>query len=261
MSSPAYSSTDDTDLQAVERIYERLSITSNETLSSVLSKLLPSLLPLMNREPLRPAILKILSNVTKRVKLLGTKLPCSDLIKLVHSDLKPFACNFAIVMVDISLLNETDESRVDCAVSLVETILRNNADAFFSPLENALVSYSSFLVDELAEVLLRHADHTPAQHILCDWLLDVTLFQEKSIVSQSSTSSIITPGISSRRLARLREKNESQVKLKPSVVKTKLIAHLHSKFIYVRKQLNLNSSCDMIMLMGSSFIRPQYLYF
>lgn len=252
MSSSTSAATDNTDLQAVERIYERLSITSNETLSSVLTKLLPSLLPLMNREPLRPVILKILSNVTKRVKLLGTKLPCSDLIKLVHSDLKPFACNFAIVMVDISLLNETDESRVDCAVSLVETILRGTADVSFSPLENALVSYSSFLVDELAQVLLRHCDHTPATHILCDWFLDVALYQEKNIASQSSVNSIITPGISSRRLARLREKNDSQVKLKPSIVKKKLIAHLHSKFIYVRKQLNLYSSRDMIMFLLNS---------
>ena len=59
------------DLAALERIYERVTTTSNEDLSSVLNKLLPKLVPLMNQELLRPTVLKVLSNITKRVKLLG----------------------------------------------------------------------------------------------------------------------------------------------------------------------------------------------
>ena len=65
------SSTASGDLAALERIYERVTTTSNDDLSGVLNKLLPKLVPLMNKDLLRPTVLKVLSNVTKRVRLLG----------------------------------------------------------------------------------------------------------------------------------------------------------------------------------------------
>jgi len=230
------SSSDEQDLMAVDRIFERLSMTSNEELSAVLNKLLPKLLPLMNREALRPTIFKILSNVTKRVKLLGTKLPCADMIPLIHSDLKPFASNFAIVMVDIGLMSETESSRVDCAISLLDTLQRST-EPMFSTLENSLVAYSSVLIHELAQVSLARGPISSATHALCDWFLDVALYQTKSAAVSAisgTQNAFIFPGISSRRLERLREKNESPLRLRAGEVKLRLVTHLHDKWIYVR---------------------------
>ena len=62
----------------------------------------------MNQEVLRASVLRILSNVTKRVKLLGTQLPVAELFPLVQRNHGPFAANFATVLIDISLLNELE---------------------------------------------------------------------------------------------------------------------------------------------------------
>jgi hypothetical protein len=230
-------STEESELKALERIFERLTMTSNEDLSNVLAKLLPKLLPMMNRDILRPMTIKILSNVTKRVKLLGTKLPCVDLIKLVHPSWKPFSCNFAIVLIDISLLNENEQSRLECAVSLVDTLSKSpfTSDAGFVALENSLVNYSSYLLPQLSRVLLEpvHAPINPiVTHTISDWLLDIALYSDHGSSSQPHT--VILPGLSSKRIDRMREKNDTPLKLSPVAIKRQLVTHLHEKWIHVK---------------------------
>ena len=222
------------DLEALARIFDRITTTSNEDLSNVLDKLLPKLLPLMNQDALRPSTLKILSNVTKRVKLLGTKLPCAALIKLVHSTYKPFSCNFAVVLVDISILNESTLSRQSCAQAVLATLIQAMPMSSFQAVENSLFVYSTLLFDEVvveinSVLATRDTSLSLALHYLFDWFLDIALCSSQLL---TLTHSIVPPGLSKERLDRLRDKNETVIKLCPSSSKIKFICRLHEKWLY-----------------------------
>jgi len=71
------------ELDALDRVSERLDSTSNEKLEEVLALLLPKLMPLSNNTFLRPKTLNIFSRVLKRIKPLKTILPITELLKLV----------------------------------------------------------------------------------------------------------------------------------------------------------------------------------
>ena len=224
------------ELKSLERVYDRLTTTSNEDLSNVLSKLLPKLLPLMNKELLRPTILKILANVTKRVKMLGTVLPCSDLIPLVHESYKPFCCNFAAVLIDLGLLHESSTAKVNCAASLAKTLDQTTPNCRFTNIDNSLFAYSSVLLPEISTILSSpDTKYLQVPHLLCDWFLDIALHPTFS--GSPATNSIIYPGLSPRRLERIREKNDTPVKLQIIASKLLIISFLHEKWLYVSSLL------------------------
>eukprot|EP01036_Dinobryon_divergens_P048625 gene48625-65215_t len=76
------SNTESTELEALQRINDRLSSAPNDTLGQLLPKLLPKLLLLSNQENLRSAVLPIFSNILKRVKPLKIELPCAEILGL-----------------------------------------------------------------------------------------------------------------------------------------------------------------------------------
>ena len=56
------------DPQVLQRVFDRLASTPDDRLQAVLSKLLPKLVQMMEKDNLRPQVLEILSHILKRVK-------------------------------------------------------------------------------------------------------------------------------------------------------------------------------------------------
>mgnify|MGYP003386685043 CR=1 FL=1 len=99
------------EVAALSRVHDRVLATDNDKLPHLLEKLLPGLLPLANKDELRPQVLVIISNLVRRIKVLRTPLPCSVLLgKLVTPEMMPFTCNIALTLLDIALPHESPDS-------------------------------------------------------------------------------------------------------------------------------------------------------
>lgn len=125
------------EVAALSRVHDRVLATDNDKLPQILEKLLPGLLPLANKEELRPQVLVIISNLVRRIKALRTPLPCPTLLtKLVTPDMMPFACNITLTLLDIALSHEPVGEDGCRGQQCTEAVLAAMA-LFFPPLSPA----------------------------------------------------------------------------------------------------------------------------
>lgn len=170
----------------------------------ILARLLPGLLPLSDKDELRPKVLTIVSMISRRVKSLSIPLPCSVLIeKIVRPEMMPFSCNIALSLIDISLQNIDAGERMDCALAILNAIQLFGPT--FSIQTNALLNYSLQLLPEISKCFNNSFLSSPTREHVWAWLLDITLVQPGL---KKDAAGSIQPGLSAERVARLTAKTE-----------------------------------------------------
>eukprot|EP01039_Chlorochromonas_danica_P009844 gene9844-10889_t len=88
-------------VDALDRILKRLQDVRKEDLPSVLSSLLPRVLPLANDATLREKVVAIVGEAMKRVKMHECSLSLSVFRHLIGPSQLPFCCNFALAFLDL----------------------------------------------------------------------------------------------------------------------------------------------------------------
>ena len=174
------------ELESLERIYNRITTTENEELPTVLERLLPKLLPLANQDDLRESVVRILSNVMQRCKLLKSKLPCAALLSLIEPSMMPFTSNLAIALLDACIQFESASSFIDCANAIISSLFKVDRKSRFSANAESLAAYSTYFITEIFQALrIRKMSLAPDDSqqdalrfvikFMSDMLLDYTL--------------------------------------------------------------------------------------
>lgn len=135
-------------------------------------------------------------------------------------------------------MNETVGGRGEVARALLETMsiptsTSPPSSSSFTSNDNSLFAYAALFLRELAGLLVvppGQQPHTLLVHHLCDWLLDIALCSPSTL--SATSGAIIPPGLSKERLTRLKEKNDTPIKLALSSVKLQIISHLHDTWFY-----------------------------
>lgn len=200
------------EIQALDRVKDRLETTNSDQLESVLNILLPKLLILSSNEDLREKLLSIFTIILRRCKSLNTILPISKLIRLFSSD--HFICNFSITFIDTSIEYHPESYHEECGIALIESLKNFN---LFSMQSNVLNYYSLFFLNNIQKYSIKlkeeslvnsmYIDNQLAYDVIGDWLLDICITQGS--ISKLSAVGSIQPGLSINRSSRLTFKKET----------------------------------------------------
>eukprot|EP00968_Pinguiococcus_pyrenoidosus_P023426 scaffold3778_cov217-Pinguiococcus_pyrenoidosus.AAC.2 len=138
------------DVAALERVFHRLVVATDDRLESILETLLPRLLPLLNDAGTRPKVLEIVSHLLKRLKAFpAPRLPMQSLAQLVHSD-GPFVRNFSLLFLKMGAKGPQSD-----LPELLYTLLHGVASLQAKPFESekSLALSILCLVTQLADAI------------------------------------------------------------------------------------------------------------
>eukprot|EP01031_Cornospumella_fuschlensis_P036796 gene36796-44637_t len=193
------------DLETLNRILVRLQDAKNEELPTILSALIPKVLPLLNTAGLRDKTMAILTEALKRAKLHGCQLELKVFEDLVGPSSLPFACNFALAFVDsLDSLNQLTGvthislSKVLCAIAghkqhaYQSNILLYFALKHCSVVDDILFNQPQLLATTHQELL---------KNILSDYYLDFCI-ADRALLS-SPTANVVSYGLGDIRKERL----------------------------------------------------------
>ncbi|RYH28904.1 hypothetical protein EON65_10455 [archaeon] len=191
------------DPEALSRILVRLQDSKNDELSSILSALLPKVLPLVNTPSLRDKSMAILTEALKRAKTHGCHLDLRVLEDLIGPSNLPFACNFALAFLDsldslnqLTSVNHSSISKVLCAVAdHKQHAYQSNILLYFALKHCSLVDYVFCNHPELV------TQHDHLKNVLSDYFLDFCI-ADRSLLS-FPTANIIAYGLGDVRKERL----------------------------------------------------------
>lgn len=165
-----------------------ISVSLPQQLPQILEKLLPGLLPLANKEELRPQVLVIVSNLVRRIRALQTQLPCPALLtKLVQPEMMPFACNITLTLLDIALPHEPTTRRQQCAEAVFSSVA-----AFYPTITTKPHKVFCMQLDALLNYALELLPDVPAA-ITSSVQLLVTVYQHLGALSCSSRPTSVAP--------------------------------------------------------------------
>ena len=219
----------ESDLASLQRVLERVQSAKSEDVSTVLSALLPKLVPLVNQDALRTKAMSVVSESLKRLRLEKCELNIAKLLPCIHPSMQPYAANIAVTVVDKVIEHGViilQSDHLDIAKSLLMSI--GTFDAY-SPQSNALCYYA---LVHFHEVLIQQFPIikssntidstilTKAQQILGDFLVDIALLQRPLVIETSAnasgTAGSVQPGLSQIRVDRIisRKKTWSPDQLK-----------------------------------------------
>ena len=201
------------ELDALQRIEDRLVATANEGLEAVLAKLLPKLVILSNKQPLLNKVVHIFSHLIKRVKSLQTPLPVEELLLLVKPSQLPCAPNFAVTFLDLFFerLRVRDDGSDDPAkmVRIVGLVLGGLAE--WEPHSTQSNTLLWWLLQMLpwagAGVGAAQEYQSVVMPLVADYLVDVCLAQTQ--IKRGDQVASIQPGLSLLRVQRLTVKCEA----------------------------------------------------
>lgn len=189
------------ELAALERISSRLQSTANDSLSRVLSSLLPKLIPLANQAPLRTKVVEIITEALRRAKLSGCKLNLEVFTGLIQRDQMPYACNFGFAFLDaICDANNIENVNERTVLPLLHAV---ESYPLFSYQSNAALYYCLLYITHISTALALIDNDMRKQtliNILGEYLLDFMLLQ--SVPVESNAVGAVYPGLSERRIAR-----------------------------------------------------------
>lgn len=228
------SSDSNEDILSLQRIQNRLYSTSNQELPSLLTKLLPKLLPLANKEELRNATIGVISDCIRRIKSSKCIIDLEPLISsCIHPNLMPFACNFSFTLIDITLpfileqsveisksslatieaISAMDKRNKDITSSLVHAI---GLFEEFSVQSNSLCFYIMKLLDYLPNAINQLSakdngsfDLQKIKDILGNYAVDVSLLYRSLSIEGNAVVGSIQPGLSTMHIDRLTAKMKS----------------------------------------------------
>ena len=203
------------EIQSLQRVRHRLQSTLSEQLPSILEELLPKLVPLANKPHLLEPTITVISDCVKRIKATKCAFNLNPLIaECFHPSMLPYACNFAIMLVDVVLpFNLESASYCDNRGQRTETtvLLLRCLESFeaFSLQSNTMCFYLLFHIDCLSSALSvmstggRESCVATARCVLGDYLLDLSLLQRALSVEGSAIVGSVQPGLSASRVDRL----------------------------------------------------------
>ena len=203
------------EIQSLQRVRHRLQSTLSEQLPSILEELLPKLVPLANKPHLLEPTITVISDCVKRIKVTKCAFNLNPLIaECFHPSMLPYACNFAIMLVDVVLpFNLESASYCDNRGQRMETtvLLLRCLESFeaFSLQSNTVCFYLLFHIDCLSSALSvmsmggRESCGATARCVLGDYLLDLSLLQRALSVEGSAIVGSVQPGLSASRVDRL----------------------------------------------------------
>jgi len=203
------------EIQSLQRVRHRLQSTLSEQLPSILEELLPKLVPLANKPHLLEPTITVISDCVKRIKATKCAFNLNPLIaECFHPSMLPYACNFAIMLVDVVLpFNLESASYCDNRGQRMETtvLLLRCLESFeaFSLQSNTVCYYLLFHIDCLSSALSvmstggRESCVATARCVLGDYFLDLSLLQRALSVEGSAIVGSVQPGLSASRVDRL----------------------------------------------------------
>ena len=203
------------EIQSLQRVRHRLQSTLSEQLPSILEELLPKLVPLANKPHLLEPTITVISDCVKRIKATKCAFNLNPLIaECFHPSMLPYACNFAIMLVDVVLpFNLESASYCDNRGQRTETtvLLLRCLESFeaFSLQSNTVCYYLLFHIDCLSSALSvmstggRESCVATARCVLGDYFLDLSLLQRALSVEGSAIVGSVQPGLSATRVDRL----------------------------------------------------------
>lgn len=224
------------EISSLERIHNRLNLTSNDDYTSIVNNLLPKLLGMMNDSELRPSLIPIMSSILKRVKQLECCLSLAPLFDQVSAATMPFTCNFAITFIDVTIKNLNNRNMVNTVDPKdIVGIFRIDEFPLFSPQHNALCDHFLSLMKVIPESFKQFYLESNSidnfaskiKHIrliFSDLILDVALLQ--SLMKGAIGS--IAPGLSSERIERLTSKRNGWSSNDLKLVKSEVLETLLS---------------------------------
>lgn len=231
--------------QALEKVYQRIQTTSNNELSKILEKLLPSLLPLCNKNELRSQVLIIITNIIRRIKSLNISLNCSNLFKkLIIPEMLPYTCNITLTIIDICISNIPQNDRQLTTSSIIESLeLFENE---YSTQVSTLLWYLLKFIPELSYHLKNLYTSKRVQNLISSWLLDVVLIQPGL---KKDTVGSIQEGLSRERVNRLTTKVEKWDFLELKEIKLKILEFIDITWIPSTYLVAIYSicSCDVAL--------------
>jgi hypothetical protein len=214
----------ESDLASLQRVNDRLVSTKNEELASVLTLLLPKLIPMADDTDLNEAVSNIVNITVKpRLGMIVNLIGLSDIISLIQPDSQKqkstsLALSFLDEVIDTHI---SDEKDTQCVISLVKVL---PTFELFSSQSNAICYYLIHFLNVIPQVLnnmdttlVSIIEKAKAQSILGDFLLDVMLLSSSASAANPSTlqssvaveiattsvASAIQPGLSAARISRL----------------------------------------------------------
>jgi hypothetical protein len=225
------------DSNALTRIHDRLLATSNENVLNVLNALLPKVIPLSNQDELREKVLQILSVASRRIKSADLKLNLINLLRLVHADYLPYACNLAITFLDFAITNRLINEEG------IGQVILNSIQSFpaFSVQSNALCYYSLYMIQDLSNVPTEILSNcTKALHILGDYMIDVCLLQ---LCLEKDKVGSIQSGLSIERVNRLTLKRSVWSSVHIKEAKLNLIDNISKKWLPLPYNIIISIIC------------------
>lgn len=189
------------------RIKDRLESTTNEKLESVLSLLLPRIIPIVNDPEKRDAIMEIIKVAKERIESVNVPLPTLRLLELVSTEFQPKAGILAIEFLDICISNISPDIHMEC----IKIIIHNLAELKpFSEESNALLYYFSRFLPSLTTNsecinILKRAP-LPVLIMIGDWLFDATQLQ---VVTVRDAVGSVVQGLSPERMHRLTVRHQT----------------------------------------------------
>ena len=193
----------DTELAAIGRIGERLSLASNSDLEALVDKLLPKLLLLSTQDTLKNDVVRIVLELLDRVKLLNIALPSVQLLNLVRPQNRPSCCNLSLEFIHITFTRQNYHKPEIISDALVEA-LASFDDPFSETFSNLLNLMLNLVGTTLASLSHRsNIDNTKC--MVGDWILDL-FFAQNGLARRGVGS--IKAGLSDDRVDRLTIRNQ-----------------------------------------------------
>lgn len=245
------------EILSLQRIQNRLQSTSNHELPSLLSKLLPNLLPLANKEGLRNATVSVISDCIRRIKSSKCIIDLVPIITAcINPALLPFACNFSFTLIDIVLpfileqstvvsIKESTEMNLTaalydsnkaltqaivCAIGLFEEFTIQSNSLCFYILQ--LLDYLPSAMDQLTRKLDSSVDLKKIKDVIGNCAIDVCLLYRSLSVDGNAIIGSIQPGLSSLHIDRLNIRMKSMPLPFLNDLKLKLLSFVPFTYIF-----------------------------
>jgi hypothetical protein len=190
--------------EELTRLFHRIQEARNHELPSVLSSILPKVLPLTNQEGIRSDGIKLITEALRRAKLANTELKLEVFLDSLHVRNAPFGCNFAIAFMDALIeLNCITDADVSAVGKLLENLISFERFTYQS---NSLCYYLLQNCSLVFEALATYSQEEQQKMIelLYDYFLDVLMLKASDLGKPS-----VPLGLSENRQTRilLKKKN------------------------------------------------------
>eukprot|EP01038_Epipyxis_sp_PR26KG_P004446 gene4446-6289_t len=238
----------DKEVLALARVQDRLLATKNDDLPTILSSLLPRLLPLYNNALLHEKLNNIIDELIERVRLVNTQLPMASLANLISNQYHQQTVSNSLRFIDIGITNINnikEEDKVRFCSSLWKSMSQFN---LYSIESNKLCYYLTQCIEVLDSLPNDDEHKFETALIFGDYLLDLILILNQNLIKDAVGS--ILPGLSVQRVDRLTQVKAqwtlSELKPIKLIIIQKIEQLFHNQIISTQQAIAISciATCD-----------------